>query len=312
MPAAALARMSWDDVVREILANEAAAGCVHEEDTDGVVEHSAAAFVEPSWTKLPAWFLEMPAPRPWCKLCRAQPPDVLARTRTRIHCAICCWRKEHIEPAKDEDDTWVRCCHAFEEFSNPVRSRILELEHAQPPPLWIEIITTKKLCSPHVSFDEVGKRWLEIPLRNMVTDLAVPNIHFTVQHGPYLSPRNADYSPGDHVVGMYHATKLESLVRPTATCRGSQGILRDGALHYGMQTHGGAAGVNYYSCNPETCTAGDGWCLLRLTVASGVRLKGGAKCRHCIKGPEGFQCKYAAVESVMVLMEDAPTFLQLA
>ena len=101
-------------------------------------------------------------------------------------------------------------------------------------------------------------------------------------------------------------------MRPTATCPGGQGILRDGALRYGFQTHGSAAGVNYYGCNPETCAAGDGWCLLRLTVASGVRLKGGAKCRHCIKGPAGFQCEYAAVESVMVLMEDAPLFLRPA
>ena len=183
--------------------------------------------------------------------------------------------------------------------------------HTEPPPLWRQIVESGKLCSGRMVV-EAGHDWLELPLRGMNTILDWCDDLFAIQMGPYTTPVTRQFCSGETISDLYHATRLQSPVQPMRACPMGQGILNDGFLMYGSCTHGGLSGVNYYSVNPQTCTVGDGWSLLKLTVSHGRRLRGGARCRQCIPGSFGQPCVYTVVDSILVMIEDVPPLVFMA
>ena len=220
-------------------------------------------------------------------------------------CTICHWTKTHVQCIETDPSF-----HCRGEYLCPVRSAILRGMHEEPPQVWKNVMLTSKLCSGFL-VQEAGQEWFELPLRNMQPILEYSE-SFSIQMGSYESPVTKHFGSGVSVSDMYHVTQLKSLVEPMEGCPESQGFLKDGFLRYGACTHAGLSGVNYYSLNPETCKAGDGWCILKISVSHGRRLKGGARHRQCIPGPFTAPCMYATVNSLMVLRVDIPSLLFLA
>ena len=237
--------------------------------------------------------------------------EIKARTFSisSYHCRICQWTSFYIRPESEED--CLPCHHEDWMYDHPYRGPILKAMHAEPPELWKRIIVSGKLCSGRI-VEEVRKTFFELPLTGMQPIQQYCHDSFYIQMGPYKNPVTRHFCSGETCSDMYHATQLKNLVQPMPGCAEGRGILNDGFLRYGEQAHDGLKGVNYYSVNPETCTAGDGWCLLKLTVSHGRRLKGGARCKQCIPGPFREPCLYASIVSLMVLVSDVPSLVYMA
>ena len=129
------------------------------------------------------------------------------------------------------------------------------------------------------------------------------------------------YSPGETCKNVFHHTKIEHLVKSSPTAPHRRGILRRG-LCFGIQTHAGNSGVNYYSRSGDYCfwtyhRSSTGWVGLELAVNAGTMLKGGSSGRYCINRAsldmheqDRPDCPLIGILAMWVLWEDAPDFVK--
>ena len=155
---------------------------------------------------------------------------------------------------------------------------ILKGLHLKPNKVWMDIISTARLCSPSRPVVREGRTWLSIPLR-LETDVQCSNCHYFYD-GCWKDSHES-------VIG-YHNTRLESLVTATPLWTGMQigsGILVDGRLRYGCCTHNGCSGVNVYSDGGcETFADSKRWVQLEVRCSNTTKLQGGRANRYCIRG----------------------------
>ena len=129
------------------------------------------------------------------------------------------------------------------------------------------------------------------------------------------------YSPGETCKNVFHHTKIEHLVKSSPTAPHRRGILRRG-LCFGIQTHAGNSGVNYYSRSGDYCfwtyhRSSTGWVGLELAVNAGTKLKGGSSGRYCtnrasldVHEQDRPDCPFIGILAMWVLWEDAPEFVK--
>ena len=214
-------------------------------------------------------------------------------------CEICEWRRRHIFSV-DEDDTvapsWA--CDS----SNPA---ILRGLHQWPSEVWINILQTNRLCSP-TRVSRRGRIWVAIPLR-CEQEVQCSDGHYKYE-GEWRSPYET-------VIG-FHNTRLESLVLPTYgpnVVANGNGILRDGRLRYGCQTHDHNSGVNVYADGGlETFDTRRDWVQLEVRCTNTKRLRGGRKRRYCVRGPYGDICRKVALVTLWIPIDEVPSMVLLA
>ena len=211
-------------------------------------------------------------------------------------CSVCAWRRRLIKTSDDDTDAPLWACDSAE----PV---ILKGLHQKPSQVWIDIISTDRLCSPSLPVMREGRAWVSIPLRCFTT----------VQHSNMYD--GCWQHPQDTVIG-FHNTKLESLVEPTPSWTGipnSYGILWDGRLRYGSCTHDTHKGVNLYSDGGlETFDDCTGWVQLEVRCTNTTKLRGGRNNRYCVSGPSGDICNKVAIVALLVPLAELPSIVFLS
>ena len=219
-------------------------------------------------------------------------------------CAMCAWRRRHIQEGPDETDAPLWACDS----SCP---RVLRMLHTYPGDIWWDIISTNRLCSPRlpvVRWSRVasGREWQCIPLR---CETGVDSSDCVYHY------ENRCKAPQETVTA-YHNTRLESLIRPTQCWDGGEignGILVDGRFRYGCETYEGHRGVNIYSDGGlETFEGATGWVQLEVRCTNTTKLKGGREHRYCICGPRGKICYKAALVALGVPLEEVPPIVRVA
>ena len=237
-------------------------------------------------------------------------------------CPICEWRRTLI---KHDDATYTDPSHSCSvdtllllgDASQSIRDsphwscdsaspKILRGLHLKPSQMWIDIISTARLCSPRTPVVREGRVWLCIPLR-LETDVRCSNCHYC-----YDGCWKASH---ETVIG-YHNTRLESLVAPTPQWNGmnnGSGILVDGRLQCGCCTHNGLSGVNVYSDGGhETFAASKGWVQLEVRCTNTTKLQGGRPNRYCIRGENGEVCYKAALLALWIPYDEVPSIVVLS
>ena len=142
-------------------------------------------------------------------------------------CQICAWRRHYIQAPDDDDETDAPPWACDSEIPE-----ILAALHEIPAPIWIDIISTDRLCSPSGPIARGGRNWISIPLR-CDADVQISDCEYKYE--------GDDYRVTNTVIA-FHNTKLESLVRGTPCWDGrtnGSGILNEGRLRYGCCTHKG-------------------------------------------------------------------------
>ena len=231
-------------------------------------------------------------------------------------CTICEWRRHFI---KHSDDDYTDVPSWACDSSNPI---IMKGLHMKPSQVWIDIISTSRLCSPSSPVVREGRTWLSIPLR-FETDVqskgaAVGAVRFETD----VQCSDCDYcydgcwkASQETVIG-FHNTRLESLVTATPSWAGipnGSGILVDGRLRYGCSTHNGRSGVNVYSDGGcETFENSKGWVQLEVKCTNTTKLQGGRSNRYCICGPYGEVCYKAALVALWIPYDDVPSIVALS
>jgi len=181
---------------------------------------------------------------------------------------------------------------AFPTFAQDVRADRKEI--------WMQIISTLRLCSPGRQVFREGRAWLTFPLR-CDTNVQCSDC--------YYSYNGKGKNPCECVIG-YHNTRLESLTNATPSWSGDigSGILVDGRLRYGSCTHNGCSGVNIYSDGGyETFAGSQGWVQLELRCSNTTKLQGGRQHRYCIRGPKGEICYKASLFALWIPYGEVPT-----
>ena len=83
------------------------------------------------------------------------------------------------------------------------------------PPLWVSILSTRKLCSPSLMTDPNDRDWLRFPCMNMRPISSTKSSHLKIEtravkdcrHGYILRDEN-------HMFRMYHMVALEHTIAP--------------------------------------------------------------------------------------------------
>ena len=214
-------------------------------------------------------------------------------------CTLCAWRRQCIHDRDDRTDAPHGTCDS----ACPI---ILRGLHTVPSQVWIDIIGTKRLCSPNLPEVRDGVTWLSIPLR-CPSDVQVADCDY-VYDGCWKAYNET-------VIG-FHNTKLESLVTATPSWTGipnGEGILKDGRLRYGSCTHEGNSGVNVYSDGGlETFVGSTGWVQLEVHCVNTTKLKNGRAKRYCVNGPSGETCLKAAIVALWVPLDEVPPIVFLS
>ena len=123
-------------------------------------------------------------------------------------------------------------------------------------------------------------------------------------------------SPHEGVIG-FHNTKLESLVQSTCdlgyNISVGTGILLEGRLRYGYNTHASKSGVNVYSDGGlETFHGHTGWVQLEVKCTNTSKLSSGRRSRYCVRGPPGETCYKVALVALWVPYEEVPPMVRLS
>ena len=261
---------------------------------------------------------EMPPPPPPCApgtvLPPPPPPPPPPPLRRAPHtsgtscpmCAICEYRAK-VLPERDEEEQ--QTCRIGEEL-NPLAKEIEIARHKQPGEFWRKVLNALHLESCSIVEDELGRMWCKFPLRGM-HKLMDPGLHQT--QATWVENSEGVVRLCEGKCTMWHTTKLAYLVQQSDTCTGSKGILNDGFLRYGSCTHNGRSGVFSYSYAPyRWFTAHDQWCCLKLDcIPYFSHLKGGARGRYCIRGPEGEPCTVVQPVELLIMHCDVPEFVKL-
>ena len=220
------------------------------------------------------------------------------------HCPMCEWRRSRIpdlDPRSGPDTAPPWTCDS----EHPA---VLKGLHTCPDPLWVEIINTNTLCSPSaIQTRSDGRPWIRIPLR-CAQDMDVSDSDY-VWEG-----KNCRYH---EKVIAFHNTKLTSLVRSTEYPREWQvsigsGILNEGRLRYGPQTHKGKHGVNVYADGGVYTFTEPGWVSLEVLCCNTSKLQGGADHRYCVRGQTGQVCRKVALQALWILYSEVPSMIYLS
>ena len=123
-------------------------------------------------------------------------------------------------------------------------------------------------------------------------------------------------------MNVFHHMKIEYLVESSPSAPNSRGILRQG-LCFGMCTHGGTSGVNYYSRSGDygfwtyDRRSSTGWVGLELAVNAGTKLKGGSQGRYCTnrrsldpKEKDRPDCPFIGILAMWAPWDEAPDFVK--
>ena len=215
-------------------------------------------------------------------------------------CPICEWRRDLIKHAHDDyTDAPPWACDS-------ACPTILKGLHLKPSKVWIDIISTARLCSPSRPVVRGGRTWLSIPLR-AETDVECSNCHYCY---------NGCWKASHETVIGYHNTQLDSLVTATPLWNGirnGSGILVDGRLRYGSSTHNGLSGVNIYSDGGyETFADCKGWVQLEVRCSNTTKLHGGRENRYCIRGKKEDVCYKAALLALWIPYDEVPSIIALS
>jgi hypothetical protein len=229
----------------------------------------------------------------------------------RVFCPRCRWRHEVLQTDDEEAESPSSSSHEEREFSCPIRSKILTLFHTDIPELWLRILQTKTLKSAQLVFRDdcaLGVPWyrFEIADKSGHRPMMLGDRHFFIDRW---------YEPGDIAGPFYHNTKLESLVDASPTAPESSGILHGHPhpmLKYGICTHDGISGVNFYvdgaletfSAHPMY-TYVDAWCSIEIFVSSATRLRGGRRGRYSVSSVNRLdssnnECHHAGISAILV------------
>ena len=190
------------------------------------------------------------------------------------------------------DSDFMQQAIAFSTFPQSVR--------ADKKEIWMQIISTQRLCSPGRQVFREGRAWLTFPLR-CDTDVHCSSCDYSY-NGIWKKPCEC-------VIG-YHNTRLESLTKATPSWSDAigSGILVDGRLRYGSCTHNGCNGVNIYSDGGyETFAGSQGWVQLELRCSNTTKLQSGRPNRYCIRGTKGEICYKASLLALWVPCDELPT-----
>ena len=216
-------------------------------------------------------------------------------------CPCCAWRRHFIRQDKESTDAPPWTCDSL-------APHILHPLHQHPDQLWIDIISTRRLCSPVRVFRK-DRWWLSFPLR---FDNRVQAVQCSDNAYKY---EGIDKGPCEDVIGFRNTT-LKSLVRGThISWWGTigEGILVESRLRYGVCTHDGNSGVNVYSDGGlDTFKGHTGWVSLQVKCTNTKKLNGGADNRYCINGPKNDICYKAVLMNLLVPEEEVPLMAALS
>lgn len=228
----------------------------------------------------------------------------------RLPCDICKWRHFVLAQHEDDDEDDSPDSHSEAEYEHPARRCILNAFHTKPNAMWMRILQTNKLCAGFTFRKETfDTRFFCTPLRAMR-----PRSEHATRHSDVevcMNVRawemfgNLRYEHTDVINGVWHFTKIEHLVGGSIDLPEGFGILVEGGLRYGHCTHNGNSGVNFNSVfNDYLLTRG--YVGLELNVVDSTRLKGGMKCRHCVRGVPGEIAYKVEVTRLVFCKEDVP------
>jgi hypothetical protein len=236
-----------------------------------------------------------------------EPPAI-----NRVYCPRCNWRHKVLKPDPNEAESPSSSSHEDAEYDCPTRFRILTALHSDIPELWLKILQTQTLqCAKRVFREDCPLKvaWYRFEIS------AVPS-HRPKKLGD-RSFRIGDrwYAPGEVAGPFFHNTKLENLVNPSLTAPESSGILHGDPhpmFNYGVCTHEGIAGVNFYvDGGLETFSAHpmytylNAWCSIEIFVSSATRLRGGRHGRYSVSSVNRLEsgnneCYHAGISAILV------------
>ena len=222
----------------------------------------------------------------------------------RRTCVICTWRRHCIRGLMDDDPSDSGPSADECDSDSPA---ILAGLHTDPGPTWTSVINTSLLSHCSTPTPRGGRLWVRIPLR-------IPESNRQLDgSGNYWHFEGRMYSSNECVVA-YHNCRVESLVTSTEVWGNwvGRGILLDGRLRYGYNSHAKNVGVNVYADGGlETFKREEpGWVQLEVECNSTTRLQSGRAHRYCIKGISGEVCRKARLCALWVLTEELPLIIR--